>query len=378
MDVIDLTREDSHPTATIDLTRESDDFSDPSILDEVERNNPELRLVVLVNIINSSTNAHDFVQKLKVDDDDFSFTNLASLKRCCPNKRVGAVVLAAVLKISATRTITVGIVKTVVQEVGRCTFSIGDMAGIPDITSRINNKLSSTLISGEVLELAKKLDRDLPSWILETYKWILEGLWRPQLVAMVRLWLKKFPDAFGNDLAEVKAIVDSLPYSQANLETVLASIDSAFDSNNSKTTTPPSAEINTEQLLEEAISLRLARCAAGGATRIALDGKNDKGQQIAAVEMGETRILDGRNEKGQQIAAVEMGKISMARDGTNEKGQQIAAMEMGKVEDLSKQGLANRNQEEDVANKRRAKQVIVQKKYRDKLKKEAAMKEAAI
>ena len=274
MDVIDLTGEDSPPTATIapiDLTRESDDFSDahfPSILEEVERNNPKLRLVSLVNIINSSTNAHDFVQKLKVDDEDFSFTNLASLKKCCPNKRVGAVTLAVVLQISATRTITVGIVKAVVQEVGRCTFSIGDVAGIPNIISRINNKLSSTLVPEEVLELAKQLDTYLPSWILETNKWILEGLMRPQLVAMMRLWLKRSPDAFGNDLAEVKAIVDSLPYSQANLKTVLDSInsafdsnnsDSAFDSNNSKTTTPPSAEVNTEQLLEEAISLLVRR-----------------------------------------------------------------------------------------------------------------------
>ena len=274
MDVIDLTGEDSPPTATIapiDLTRESDDFSDahfPSILEEVQRNNPKLRLVGLVNIINSSTNAHDFVQKLKVDDEDFSITNLASLKKCCPNKRVGAVTLAVVLQISATRTITVGIVKAVVQEVGRCTFSIGDVAGIPNIISRINNKLSSTLVPEEVLELAKQLDTYLPSWILETNKWILEGLMRPQLVAMMRLWLKRSPDAFGNDLAEVKAIVDSLPYSQANLKTVLDSInsafdsnnsDSAFDSNNSKTTTPPSAEVNTEQLLEEAISLLVRR-----------------------------------------------------------------------------------------------------------------------
>ena len=260
-----MTDEDSPPTANIapiDLTSESDDFSDfhlPSILEEVKRNNPKRRLVVLVNIINSSTNLDDFVQQLKEDDDEFFFTNLETLKKCCPNKRIAAVVLAAVLKISATHTITVDIVETVVQEVGRCTFSIGDLAGIPDITSRINTKLSSTLISGEVLELAKKLDRDLPSSILETIKWILEGLWRPQLVVMVRLWLTKFPDAFGNDWAEVKAIIDSLPKSRANLETVLTSIDSAFGSNNSKTTTPPSTEINTEQLLEEAISLRVRR-----------------------------------------------------------------------------------------------------------------------
>ena len=127
-----MTRENSHPTAIIDLTSESDDFSDLSILDEVTRNNPERRLVVLVNIINSSTNLDDFVQQLKEDDDEFFFTNLETLKRSCPNKRVAAVVLAAVLKISATHTITVGIVETVVQEVGRCTFSIGDMAGIPE------------------------------------------------------------------------------------------------------------------------------------------------------------------------------------------------------------------------------------------------------